>query len=208
MKKKTNSSSTNDSYSKLSDDKRKKISNPGIKQTQTKNKSITDFITVPNNSLPANCNKITSKAKKFSENKQNLKKNINSHLKQEKEMINNKFEEKTIFNEEIIDRIHIFFSHYIENLKSSLEQVPLKDFSFLNFSFEEINKYFNQNITNFLVKFFLQLNKRFLYIPRTFQDEKFFEKEKIVLFDGFDETRHLSLKYDPIKSCEVLFSSF
>lgn len=203
MKKKTNTNSRNDTLPKFSDDKRKKVSNSSNKQFLSKNKSITDFIANPQISLPANSSKITNKGKKLSENNQNLKNNIYTNYKQEKELMSNKFEEKTIFNEEIIDQVHLFFSHHIENLKSSLEKVTFKEFNSLYLTFEEINKFFNQNITNFLVKFFLQLNKKFLYIPRTFQDEKFFEKEKIVLFDGFDETRHLSLKYDPIKSSEV-----
>ena len=204
MKKKTTSNKFIDSLTKLSDLKRKKISNTIKKDLQIKNKSITDFIAFDKNNFPANIDKIGIKTKKICENNENMNNDGNFRFTFKKEKISNKLEEKTIFNEEVIDQIHIFLSPCLEILKTSIESIIAKDFAFLSLKVDEINKFFHKNITNFLVKFFLQSDRRFLYVPKTFQDEKFFEKEKIILFDGFDETKHICLKYDPIKCSEVI----
>jgi hypothetical protein len=205
MKKKPNSLFLNDTVNKLSDDKRKKTSSAITKTNPGKNKTITDFIPLDRPSLPANSNKIPGKSKKVNGNNENFRKEGPSNLKKDKENVASKLEDKTIFNEEVIDQIHLFLSPFFEKLKTALELVVRKQFHFLSLNSEEINKFFSQNTNNFLVKFFLQIDKRFLYIPRTFEDEKCFEKEKIVLFEGFDDTKHISLKYDPIKCSEVRF---
>ena len=208
MKKKTNTNKFTETLTKLSDAKRKKISITNKNDIQTKNKSITDFISIDKNSFPANFDKTSNKNKKINENNENLIKDGNLRLSFKKEEKNDIFEEKTIFNEEVIDQTHIFLSPFLEILKSSIESITANDYPFLSIKVDEINKFFNKNISNFLVKFFLQSDKRFLYVPKTFQSEKFFEKEKIILFDGFDETKHISLKYDPIKCSEVIYKIF
>ena len=197
MKKKTNTNKFTETLTKLSDAKRKKISITNKNDIQTKNKSITDFISIDKNSFPANFDKTSNKNKKINENNENLIKDGNLRLSFKKEEKNDIFEEKTIFNEEVIDQTHIFLSPFLEILKTSIESITANDYPFLSIKVDEINKFFNKNISNFLVKFFLQSDKRFLYVPKTFQSEKFFE-----------ETKHISLKYDPIKCSEVIYKIF
>ena len=72
MKKKTTSNKFIDSLTKLSDLKRKKISNTIKKDLQFKNKSITDFIAFDKNNFPANIDKIGIKTKKICENNENM----------------------------------------------------------------------------------------------------------------------------------------
>ena len=62
------------------------------------------------------------------------------------------------------------------------------------------NKYFLQNT---LVKFFLQVDDKILYVPNSLQSLDNYKREQIPLFEGFDTTKQISLKYYPTCSKEV-----
>lgn len=203
MKKKANSKNTNEISNKLSDLKRKRITRCHKNDIQNKNKSITEFISIDKNILPANSYKNAVKFKKNCINSENKNKNNDLRLSFAKNKNSNQMFEKTIFNENFISQLNDFLVPFLNIMKNSLINAFLKDFSFLKLTEEEINKFFDQNMTNLLIKFILQLSKNFLFIPKTFENEKYFEKEKIKLFNGFDETKYITFKYDAIKSSEV-----
>jgi len=109
------------------------------------------------------------------------------------------------FNEELINNTSKIILTIFQKIAPKFNQDNIQ--TILNnqsFNHSTILNYLELNINNILIKYFLQLDERLIFIPKSFFDLNKFEKEKIKLFGGFNTNRHLFLQYTPINSKEVM----
>ena len=162
------------------------------------------------NSNNQNLNQIHKKLSK----KYSLQKKINFNLSTQKKVTGCfKYANDTIdSNKIIIDETFIkqakevlqpFITDLIKAIKKKYNLNDLAShYHILN---KEINSFCQNHFIqlNMFVKFFLQIDDRLLYIPTSFGNIKDFKKEDLNLFEGFDSTKHICLKYYPTCSSEV-----
>ena len=105
------------------------------------------------------------------------------------------------FNEDLINKLsEIVLSIFADIAPKFIQQSILNN---QNFDHSSILNYLELNINNILIKYFLQVDERLIFVSKSFFDLNNFEKEKVRLFGGFNSNRHLFLQYTPIKSNEV-----
>jgi hypothetical protein len=101
---------------------------------------------------------------------------------------------KLLINENTIHDLKNILEPFFENLKDSLFKQNIN-----NFLQKEIyDSFYQTNLNTILTKFMLQVDDYFIYVPRSFMSEiDHLEKEKMVFLTGFNNTKYISLQYQP-----------
>ena len=156
------------------------------------------------NSFRKNIIKIPLRQNIFPEN-QNLQNFQN--LQKIKRDTNENYKKKIIINENFIKEFLENFSFFSEKIEKDLKNFDEKNNKKI-FSKENFTK-FSANIDLFVIKFFLQIEEIFIFVPNflsnskmEIEDLKEIEKHLFKLFEGFDNSNNY-LNYQPIASKEV-----
>jgi hypothetical protein len=113
------------------------------------------------------------------------------------------YKNKILFNENFVENLKILLEPFLNMNKKSLFSQNFGDKSMLEL--EVYEDYTLYNLDSILTKFLLQMEDKFLFVPKCFMTkEEGIDKTKLKLFEGFNDLKYVSLQYYPENSKEVI----
>jgi hypothetical protein len=112
------------------------------------------------------------------------------------------YKNKILFNEDFVENFKIILEPFLENNKNNLLSQEISGDEILN---EEVyEKFLTNNLENILIKFLLQIDDKFLFVPNSYMNKNDKpDKTKLKLIEGFNDSKYLCLQYFPLNSKEV-----